>query len=350
MSDTPPPPIDSAQRSVGVRACGACDRPILSALGAGGTCHACERPICLACWRIDGQRACRAHASAPASERAAAQPARTARDATIERDAQVRPRLFDARDEAAAMRYVARFEQKLGALARLPGTDSSASQPRPAWRRRTGAAALDAHDRETLVVRAVAFQALGRRGDAPLDVSLFVLTAAHEPASGDGAHRTAGLPLTTLVARLRIAEQRAARGTGRWVLGLAALEGWSNEAVALIVGDAGRGGWVHPRMLPVLVDLASGRAHASSADPVARSWRDVLAPPLPSEMVDEAAAEVSALLDASGRDYLPLRDLVTAGIGEALGLAAFRALAAAPGWRIDDISGVGTVIVRTALD
>lgn len=350
MNSASSPPTDNAARAVSVRPCGACDRPIVGALGEGGTCTDCGASICMACWRIDGRRTCRTHEQVPASTPAVGgEPSR--RD-SIMRPERPKPdvlRGVPVRDQATALHYAARFEQKLSVLKDVPGLAERKRVPR--WQRRGEHLVVPAHRVPRIrVVRSAAYRAGAERGAVGIEVGLLVL-APRETAVQDSESSSQSVPaasLTELVACLDAAVARADRRAERLVLGLASVAGWDDEAIALVAGDGRRGGWIHPRVTVVLVDLPASAALVNAGDPVAAAWRVVFEPPLPNEIIGEVVERIVAMIEHSGRDHLALRDLVETGLDETIAIEAIQALSETPGWQLDEVSGVGTVIVQTA--
>lgn len=320
--------------------CGYCLRLIQDGLPIAGVCleATCEELLCRDC-RERGRTLCRRHAPSPAEKLAAAEQAHHSG-------------LAPAPLTAAAARrrernFLQRFAQKVESqtalphpaggppvrIADWPAIGATIEAPLPPG------AAFDAprNARRRYSVAAAA----GRSGFA-----LEARVIARRDAFLEDGFDAPPLDAAALLPLLDACAAEAAAGGLLLIVGLAAVTGWSADALRLLAGPRLGEGWVHPLVWPCLIDLEA-RAPVGQTPPGLQPYLPYFRLPLPEE-------EARAVEEYVRQKVLYRRgDSLTAGaIAEALGVTldavhtAFARLQAEGSYEVHEFDEYGRVIAH----
>ena len=348
-------PSPTTETTTPLMKCGVCLRLLHDEHDVGGRCtfEGCEVPICTRCWH-EGRQYCITH-----------RPSRTeklqkARQQLQRGEIAVVVTALEARQREK--NYISRFDTKVHRISKiwhpLRGQIISPSQPWSQLHQTTD-------DTETLmgllhtgfleedVEQNMPFNMTSRyhlSGDSPKTpgIILEARVFAHLPTFVERGYDTQPATLAELDNLLDDIMQEAEKVQSAYLLGIASPTGWTAEAQDYVAtGEAGST-FHHRLVLPCLVDLAELQVYHNPADDRLTPLVSVFAPRLSTEEVARAIAYVDrALLSSSGVSVQEAH--AETGIEETLIQQAFEKLEKNGSHQVEQIEGIGQVIVRADL-
>ncbi len=319
--------------------CGLCLRLIEVGTKVGGACvhEGCEEILCDLCWHPSGAQLCHRHL-----------PTREQRYEAARREwaAGRLPVLVSACEaRQCELNFINRFEHKVcqvitqidpvgGAIFHNPTWDTASSSLMPVSSDADGPTVLPINARSAYSLRNAAIRMEAR------------VLSRLERYGVDGFD-TKPLGTKDLLEHLADAIHIAVSCPSAcvYVLGLASLTGWAQEAVDYVTSPEPGQPFFHPVVMPYLADLASGRVHRNLQDLRLNPFAALFSSGLPEE---EIRATMRAVRDALLRHESVTLSQAIAETGSAQDFAqqAFKRLATNGSFVVTDTPEFGLVITR----
>ena len=341
----------AAESAVPVR-CARCLR-VLPEGAAAGVCQSpvCDQPLCGECWSRFSDRFCRAHV-----------PGKEQRLAKARRDlvAGIIPCLVPSIEaKKAEISFIGRFDQKVRGINTIRNPLDGSLYRMLSWD--------GAHEAGDDVVRLLDILKTGFLDKAVADVLPMNLwsryTAPNLRASrGQGltvetrcishleAHAsdnfdTARITLSELLPMLAAHAKQAEENRRPHILGLGSSTGWDAEAVEYVGADASGRSYSHRFLLPCLIDLLSGKIVYDRFDERILSFIPLFSFTLEGEDIQRVLSYIRDYLMT--HDGLPVNEIAGAvGVSAETAKKAIDRLVEAGSHRVEQIKGIGTVIMR----
>ncbi len=332
--------------------CGVCLRLLHDEHDVGGRCafEGCDVPICARCWR-EGRRHCITHRPSRTEK------LRKAQQQLRRGELPVVVNALEARQREK--NYISRFDTKVRRITKiwhpLQGQIITPTQPWSQLHRATDEIEtlmklLHTGFLEEDIEQSTPFNMASRYhlpGKPPKTAGLILeaRALAHLSAFVKQGYDTQPATLQELDRVLETIVQEAEKREVAYLVGVASPTGWTTEAQDYIAtGEAGST-FHHRFVLPCLVDLAELQVFHNPADDRVTPLVSLFAPRLSTEEIARAIAYIKrALVISSGVSVEEVQ--AETGIDEALVQQAFSKLEKNGTHQVEEIEGIGQVIVR----
>lgn len=334
--------------------CGVCYRLLHDDHEVGGLCSTadCDVTICSTCWR-EGHRQCSIH-----------RPSRVEQFQQAKRRLETGelPRLVAALEaRQREQNYIRRFDTKVQRITKVwhPLRNQIISPTQP-WSQlhqtsdkmvtlmqllHTGF--LEEGIEQGMPINAATRYHLPGQGEQELGLVLEARVFSHMEAFVERGFDTEPATLAELNALLDEIQRDAEGFDAAYLVGLASPTGWTEAAQAYVATGETGSTFHHRLVLPCLVDLTALNVIYNPDDERLRPLVPLFAPRLPEEEIARVIEHVKhALVLSSG---VSIQDVhLETGIEEPLIRQAFGKLVSQGAHRLEELPGVGPVIVRTS--
>jgi len=392
-----------------IERCAYCGKEIAGPLDEGGRCQVCGAPICSTCWSLEGRHFCRQHVPAEHEQVAeAGAPQRCARclrvlpegaeagtcrapgcDAPLCSECWSHPedrycrahaptkeqKLAKARADLAAgaipclvtsvqakraeLSFISRFDHKVSRIATMRNPIDGSLYRMSFWDQ-----AHESGDQVRQVLDILGTGFLEKTVADLLPMNLWSRYTVPETGTRPGrglvlearcvsgleAHLargfdTAPISLEGLLPMLEAVAKDANAVRRPYVLGLASTTGWAEDAIGYVETDPSGHTYSHRYLLPCLIDLLTGEVHHDALDDRIQPFTLLFSLEVEGEVIERIIAYVDEYLIT--HHGLPVADISKeVGVGEEIVVKALGRLEASGTHRIEEIKGVGAVVIK----